>query len=112
MKVSTKKLEEFDIMLLICSTDAVKGTSQSKLYNEFGFKSLKFSRWFRRLCTFHKVKTTGVPKYLFDLIFETIFMNSTCSSEKVTTFYMMTEKYSFFPYSILEWKNLIKYTKI
>ena len=31
-------------------TGAIKGTSQQKIYNELGFESLRFRRWFRRLC--------------------------------------------------------------
>ena len=67
--------------------------------------------WFRKLCTFYKIKTTGVPEYLFDLIPETNHINNTCSSDIVTTFYSRADvyKYSFFPYTILEWKKLDKY---
>ena len=32
---------------------AIKGTPQIKLYNQLGFKSLKFRRWFQKLCTFY-----------------------------------------------------------
>ena len=88
-----------------------EGTSQSKLYNELGFESLKFRCWFWKLCTFYKIKTTGVPEYLFDLIPETNHIyNNTHSSDNVTTFYSRTDvyKYSFFPYAILEWKKLDK----
>ena len=37
-------------------TGAIRGTSQTKLYNELGLESLKFRRWFRRFCTFFKKK--------------------------------------------------------
>ena len=86
-----------------------EGTSQSKLYNELGFESLKFRCWFWKLCTFYKIKTTGVPEYLFDLIPETNHIyNNTHSSDNVTTFYSRTDvyKYSFFPFTILEWNKL------
>ena len=39
-------------------TGAIKGTSQLKLYKELGFESLKFKRWFRRLCFLYKLRTT------------------------------------------------------
>ena len=42
-----------------------------RLYNDLGFESLKFRCWSRKLCTFYKIKTSGVPQYLFDLIPET-----------------------------------------
>ena len=75
-------------------------------YIKIGFESLKFGCWFRK-CTFYKIKTTGVPEYLFDLILETI--KYTCSSKNVN-FYSGTDsyRYSFFPYAILEWNKLDK----
>ena len=45
-------------------TGAIKGTSQQKIYNELGFESLRFRRWFRRLCAFYKIKTTQLPSYM------------------------------------------------
>ena len=47
-----------------CYNRVIKGTSQTKLYKKLGLESLKFRRWFRRLCTFFKVKTCGKPNYL------------------------------------------------
>ena len=78
------------------------------MYN--GFESLKFRRRFRKIFNFYKVKTTGVPAYLFDLIPETSHIYNTRSSENVTIFYSRTGvyKYPFFPYTILEWNKLDK----
>ena len=61
-----KKIERIQYNAAFAITGAIKGTSQSKLYNELGFESLKFRRWFQKLCTFYKIKTTGVrsTKYL------------------------------------------------
>ena len=42
-------------------TDAVKGTSQMKLYKELGVESLKFRHWFRKLCLFFKIIKYGLP---------------------------------------------------
>ena len=49
-------------------TGAIKGTFQTKLSEELGLEILKFRRWFRRLCTLLKIKTTCVLNYLFKLI--------------------------------------------
>ena len=68
----------------------IKVTSQSKLYNELGFESLKFRRWFRLVCTFCKIKTTEVPEYLFGLIPETNHKYNNRSSDNVKTFYDRT----------------------
>ena len=37
-------------------TGAIRGASQTKLYNKLGLESLKFRKWFRQLCTFFKIK--------------------------------------------------------
>ena len=36
-------------MSALAISDAIKGTSQNKLYSELGFESLKISRCFRKL---------------------------------------------------------------
>ena len=63
-----------------------------------GFESLKFRRWFRKLCTFFKLKTSGLPEYLFDLIPQNNHLYNTRFLEDVTTFYSRTDafEYSFF----------------
>ena len=58
MKVSVNKLQV--INALLANTGAIKGTSRPKFYNEIGSESLKFRRWFRKLHTFWKIKSTGV----------------------------------------------------
>ena len=62
------KIEHIQYNAALAITGAIKGTSQTKLYKELGLESLKFRRWFRRLCTFFKIKTSGKPEYLFNLI--------------------------------------------
>ena len=110
MKSLNQKTERIQCNAALAITGAIKGTSQNKLYNELGFESLKFRRWFRKLCTFYKIKTTGVPEYLFDLIPETNHIYNTCSSNNDTIFYSRTDvyKYPFFPYTILQWNKLDK----
>ena len=50
----------------LATTGAIKRTSQLKIYNELGLESLKFRRWFSRLCVFYKIKTTQIPKYFYE----------------------------------------------
>ena len=78
-----QKIERIQYNAALAITGAIKGTSQSKLCNELGFESLKFRCWFWKLCTFYKIKTTGVPEYLFDLIPETNHIYNTCSSDVI-----------------------------
>ena len=77
------------------------------MYCELGFESLKFRRWFRKLCTFLKLKTSGLPEYLFDLIPQNNHLYNTRFLEDFT-FYSRTDafKYAFFPSTILEWNKL------
>ena len=67
-------------------------------------KSLKF----RKLCTFNKIKSTGLPSYLYDLIPKSSHMYNTRSVEDVAMLYSRTDifKYSFFLSTISEWNKL------
>ena len=80
----TQKIERIQYSAALAITGVIKGTSQSKLYRELGFESLKFRRWFRKLCTFFKIKTTGKPEYLFDIIPKTNHLYNTRLSEHFT----------------------------
>ena len=83
----TQKTERIQYKAALALTGAIKGTSQSKLYSELGFESPKFRCWFRKLCTFFKLKTSGLPEYLFDLIPQNNHLYNTRFLEDVTTFY-------------------------
>ena len=49
-------------------TGAIHETSQLKSYKELEIESMKFRQWFRRLCYFFKIQSSGLPQYLNDLI--------------------------------------------
>ena len=104
----TQKIERIQYKASLAMTCAIKGTSQSKLYSELGFESLKFRHWFRKLCIFFKLKASGLPEYLFDFIPQNNHLCNTHFLEDVTTFYSRADafKYSFFPSTILEWNKL------
>ena len=84
-------------------TGAIKGTSQLKLYKELGLESLRFRRWFRRLCTFFKIKIHGKPKYLLNKIPSSQTHYNTRNTDQVETYYCRTDifKNLFFPYTII-----------
>ena len=71
-------------------------------------ESLKSRRWFRRWCCFYKIKTFSLPYYLSDLISSGFHSYNTGNSEDVVTYHCRidTFKYSFFPWTILEWNEL------
>ena len=62
------KMECIQYNTSLAITGTIKGTSHTKLYRKLGLESLKFRRWFRWLCTFFNVKTSGKPEYLLSLI--------------------------------------------
>ena len=63
-----QKLESYQYKAALAITGAMRGTSQTKIYKELGLESLKFRRYIRRLCTFFKIKQSGLPSYLYNLI--------------------------------------------
>ena len=86
----------------------LRGTSQTKNYQELGLGSLKFRKYFRRLCTFFKIQQLGLSFYLFNLIPQSNRIYNTRRSDKLESFYCRTDvfKNSFFPYVIDEWNKL------
>ena len=44
----------------------IKGTFRFKLNSEIDLESCKFRQWFRKHCTFCKIKNSGLPSFLFD----------------------------------------------
>ena len=80
-----KKLESVQYNAALAITGTIKGTSsQVKLYKELGHESLKLRRKLRRLFTFNKMKTTGLPNYLFSLIPNTVHSYQTRTMDNVT----------------------------
>ena len=103
-----EKLESVQYNAALAITGAIRGTSRVKLYKELGLESLSFRRWFRRLCAFYKIKTLAIPNYLHNIIPNGSHFYNTRAIEAVETFYCRTNlfKYSFFPYTIVEWNKL------
>ena len=97
-------IERVQYNAALAITGAIKGTSQQKIYNELGFESLRFRRWFRRLCAFYKIKTTQLPSYLYDLIPKSNHDYNTRNIGHLDPYYCRTDvfKYSFFPYTAVE----------
>ena len=102
------KLETVQYNAALAITGSIQGTSKVKLYKELGFESLKSRRWFRCLCCFYEYKTFGLPSYLSNLISSGVHSCNTRNSEDVVTYCCRDGnfKYSFFPWTILEWNKL------
>ena len=89
-------------------TGAIKGTSRSKLYMELGLEFLKSRRTLRRLCAFHKILSTRLPTYLFNLILQSTHAYQIRTSGNIPTYQCKTDtfKHSFFPWTVVEWKKM------
>ena len=85
------KLESVQYNAALAITGAIRGISQTKLYDELGLESLKARRWFRRLCYFYKFKSYGLPPYRFQLIPQEFHSYSTCNSEDIPTYHCRTK---------------------
>ena len=80
-----KKLESVQYNAALAITGTIKRTSSKvKLYKELGHESLKLRRKLRRLFAFNKMKTTGLPSYLFSLIPNTVHSYQTRKMDNVT----------------------------
>ena len=104
----SNKIEAVQYNAALAITSAIKGTSTTNFYKESGIESLSFRRWFRRLCTFYKIKTQREPKYLYKLIPLKNNTYDTRSIHSVGTYFCRTNvfEYSFFPHTIREWNKL------
>ena len=90
-----QKIERVQYNAALANTGAINRTYQERLYNELGLESLKFRLWFRKLRTFYKIKTTGVPQYLSDLIPQTNHLYNICGAADVTIFYSRTDTFKY-----------------
>ena len=77
-------------------TGAIKGTSQTKLYKKLGSESLKI-----------KIKTSGKPEYLFNLLPTGQHTYDTQNLDQTETYYCRTDAFKFFfLYARVEWNKL------
>ena len=81
-----QKIETVQYNAALAITGAIKGTSQIKLYNKLGLEFPEFRRWFRKLYLFYKIKKTGLPEYLFNMIPQSNHQYNTRSIEDIATF--------------------------
>ena len=72
IKSFIQQIESVQYNAYLAVTGAIKRRSRLKLYNEIVLESLKFRRWFRKLCTFYKAKSTGLPSYLLSLFHKAV----------------------------------------
>ena len=54
------KLESVQHDAALAITEAIRGSSREKLYQELGLESPKSRRWYRKLCLFFKLKKISI----------------------------------------------------
>ena len=102
------KLESVQCSAALVITGAIKGTSRSKLYKELAPESLKSIKTLRRLFSFHKIISTGLPIYLFNLISKSTHGYQTRTSGNIPTKQCRTDtfKHSFFHWTVITWSKI------
>ena len=102
-----QQIENVQYNASLAMSDAIKGISRLKLYNEIGLEYPKFRRWFRNFVPFTKLKVqvwlhTCMSIFLHTCMSKSSHMYNTRSVEDVTMLYSRTVifKYSFFPSTI------------
>ena len=78
------------------------------MYKELVLKTLKSRRWLKKLCCFFKIKNSGIPSYLAELIPSESHLYNTQNTRNITTYSCRNDafKYSFFPWTINEWNKI------
>ena len=102
------KIEKAQNDAALAITGTIRGTTRKKPYAELGIESLKFRRWFWKLARFYKIQSTGLPKYLLQLIPTNNHSYTLRKFFNIPHYYCRTDtfKNSFFRNHINEWNKL------
>ena len=102
------KWENAQYNAALAITGSIQGTWKIKVYKELGLESLKSRRWLRCLCCIYKIKTFVLSSCLSNSVLSGVHSYNTWNSEDVVIYHCRTDtfKYSFFPWTILEWNKL------
>ena len=63
----TKRLERIQYSAALAVTGAWRGTNIDRLYEELGWKSLYYRKWYRGLCHFFELTMNRSPMYLYTI---------------------------------------------
>ena len=102
MNVYVNKLRVFNIMLPLQSLVLLKE------YLDIIYTMKPGGSLWKGLWKSYKIRSIGLPSYVFDLIPKSSHMYNTRSLQNVATLYRRTDifKYSFFPSTVSEWNKL------
>ena len=65
---TTKRLQRIQYSAALAVSGAWRGTNIDRLYEELGWESLYYRRWYRRLCHFFKLTMNQSPACLYQLV--------------------------------------------
>ena len=80
---SHQKIESLQYNAALAITGAIRGTLKEKIYQELGLESLQQRQWYRKLCLFFKVYKNQCPKYLLDIIPQSICQYRTRNAHNI-----------------------------
>ena len=105
-----QNLEKTQYNSALAIAGAIRGTSKEKHYKELALKSFEKSRWYRKLCYFHKIFNKQSPTYLLNIIPVSSRSYFTRYVEHVPSFKVRHDffKNSFFPSTVIEWNKIDK----
>ena len=105
---SHQNIESLQYNAALAITDAIRGTSREKIYQELGLESLQQRRWYRKLCLFFKVYKNQCSKYLFDIIPQSNCPYRTRNALNIPHINVKHQffKNSYFSSTIIEWDKL------
>ena len=104
-----QELESVQYNASLAITGCFRGTSRDKLYSELGLESLADRRFYRRLIAFYAIVSKKASQYLIDYLpSQDLASVNLTKAPAIYPLDARTERYriSFFPYCILQWKNL------
>ena len=109
MNYLMKNLERTQYQAALAVSGAWKGTSRTKIYDELGWESLEDRRTYRRILQFYKIIKGLTPGYLREPIppiRNHLFGNR--QTNVIQNIYCRNDRFSrsFFPNSIIIWKEL------
>ena len=104
-----RSLESIQYQAALAATGAWMGTSTQKLYEELGWESLHYRRWFRRATQLFKILNGLTPQYLLDPIpMPRPHLFGRYPTNDLYEFSWRNHRFlrSFYPDSVLIWNNL------
>ena len=104
-----EKLEAVQYSAALAVTDAWKGTSRERIYDELGWESLNLRQWSRRLVLFYKINNHFTPDYTRSPIPQRQESNySLHRRATIGQICVRTERFksTFYPNCLSEWEKL------